>query len=58
MGEKKKNGKTGALRAKSLFTGQKVFDYSAEGAYILPSQVNYKKKQNQKLLQGVKWEEN
>ena len=33
--------------------------YSAPGAYILPQlKQNYKKNQNQKLLQGIKWEEN
>ena len=58
MGEKKESGKTGALRAKSLFTGQKVsFTVYTNGLYSHQDKQNYQKQQKHLTVTGTKWEE-
>ena len=60
MGEKKKNGKTEALRAKSLFIGQKVsLLQCVQMAYIATKASKITKLHELSLLQkGVIWEAN
>ena len=60
MGEKKKSGKTGALRGKSLFTGQKsLLLQCVQMAYIATKASKITKLHELSLLQkGVIWEAN
>ena len=58
MGEKKKSGKTEALRAKNLFTGQKVpFTMYTNGLYSHQDKQNYQKQQKHLTVTRTKWEE-
>ena len=58
MGEKKKSGKTGALRAKSLFTGQKSpFIVYTNGLYSHQDKQNYQNQQKKLTVTRTKWEE-
>ena len=58
MREKEKSGKTGALRSKSFFTGQKVFlTVCTNGLYSHQDNTNYQNKQKQLTVTRTKWEE-
>ena len=58
MGEKKKSGKTGALRTKSLFTRKKVsLTVCTNGLYSHQDKKNYKNQQEQLTVTRTKWEE-
>ena len=58
MGEKKKIGKTGALRAKSLFTGKKSpVTVCTIGLYSHQDKQNYQNQQKQLTVTRTKWEE-
>ena len=56
---KRKEAGTAKRFLPNLLMSKSCLRYSAVGAYILPQPRKiYKKNQNQKLLQGIKWEEN
>ena len=58
MGEKKKSGKTGALRAKSLFTEKKsLVTMCTIGLYSHQDKQNYQNQQQQFTVTRTKWEE-
>ena len=58
MGDKKKSGSTGALRTKSLFTGQKSpFTVYTNGLYSHQDKQNYQNQQNHLTVTRTKWEE-
>ena len=43
---------------KNFINGEDTFTVLVWGFSIAPAKQNYKKNQNQKLLRGIKWEEN
>ena len=58
MGEKKKSRKTGALRAKSLFSGKKyIVTVCTIGLYSHKDKQNYQNQQKQLIVTTPKWEE-
>ena len=57
MGEKKKNGKTGALHAKSLFTAKKSpVKACTNGLYSHQDKQNNQNQQKQLTVTRTKWE--
>ena len=58
-GKRKEARELKASRQKETFiNGEHPFTVLVWGFYIAPAKQNYKKNQNQKLLHGIKWEEN
>ena len=54
----KRAGRAESFPPKSFIYGEDPFTVLVWGFYIAPTKQNFKKNQNQKLLQGIKWEEN
>ena len=55
---KKKSGGDESFRPILLMSKNFPLVTVHRSLYIAPAKQNYKKNQNQKLLQGIKWEEN
>ena len=55
MGEKESSGKT---PAQNFIIGEDPFYNACLGLLYYPSQAKLQNNQNQKLLHGIKWEEN
>ena len=53
-----REGRVESFPPKSFINGEDTFTLLVWGFYIAPAKKNYKKNQIQKLLQGIKWEEN
>ena len=55
---RERKGRAEIFPPKSFIKGEDTFTVLVWGFYITPAKKKYKKNQNQKIIQGIKWEEN